>query len=136
MKNTTIAIIIGIILGAGIFILWRNSNLPPVENRETGANDIPSEESGLKTGEYFDLRGRKEVLVSMQNSTFNPRIIIVDKGTNIFWKNEDSILHSVSFNNKILNENESFSLVFDVPGFYPYHCDNHPETMKGLIIVK
>ncbi|KKU85277.1 MAG: Copper binding protein [Parcubacteria group bacterium GW2011_GWA2_47_8b] len=136
MRNTVIAAIVGIVIGTGIFVLWRNSNLPPAENLGASVSDIPKDESELKVGEYFDLRGREEVLVSMQNSTFNPRIIIVDKGTKLFWKNEDNAPHSVSFNNKTLSQNESFSMMFDTPGFYPYNCGIHPDTMQGLIIVK
>lgn len=115
----------------GIFFLWRNSYLPPAEQPEASVREIPTDESGLKMGTYFDLRGNKEVLISMQNSTFNPQIIIVDKSVRIFWKNEDRISHSVEFDNLPGPPPKTF----DVPGFYPYHCDIHPD-MKGLIIVK
>jgi plastocyanin len=32
--------------------------------------------------------------------------------------------------------NEAYSLTFDTPGTYPYHCLIHPTTMKGEIVVE
>lgn len=96
---------------------------------------------------HFDLRDRKEVLVSMQNRTFNPEFIRVRPGTKVFWKNEDSVDHYVNTdphpahtyfpkqNSKVLKPGEIFSLVFDKPGFYPYHCSAHAEIMTGWIMV-
>ncbi len=114
----------------------------------TGYFEFAIDATALKVGEYFDLRGKKEVLVSMQDVTFNPRVILVDKGTKIFWKNEDSVTHYINTdshpahtyfqaqNSKALKQGEVFSLVFDKPGAYPYHCSAHAETMRGLIVVK
>jgi plastocyanin/methionine-rich copper-binding protein CopC len=102
----------------------------------------------LKAGEYFDLRGKKEVLITMDHITFNPRVIIIDKGTKVFWKNTDPVEHYVNTdghpahtyfpaqNSQALKQGEVFSLVFDKAGAYPYHCSAHAENMKGLIIVK
>ena len=80
MRNVVIAAVIGAVLGAGIFLIWRAQQLPRPEKGEERIAAFPASEADLKMGEYFDLRGRKEVLISMQDGTFNPRIIIVDKG--------------------------------------------------------
>ena len=139
MRNTIIAIVVGAVLGVGIFLLWRSAQLPPAEKFEE--RSVVQGEADLKEGEYFDLRGKKEVLISMQRNTFNPQVIVIDKGTKVFWKNEDTAFHYVAIENpartsKALAKGESYSYVFDTAGSYPYHCGVHEAIMKGLIVVK
>ncbi len=98
--------------------------------------------------ESFDLRGKKEVLVSLQNVLIEPAMIFISPRTKVIWKNEDQIEHFVntdshpahthyrSQNSRGLKKGETFSLTFNQPGFYPYHCSAHPEMMRGWIVVK
>lgn len=39
-------------------------------------------------------------------------------------------------NSKLLKKGESFSLVFDQVGIYPYHCSAHEASMIGSLIVE
>lgn len=140
MRRVVISAIIGVILGVGVFFVWRGAHLPPVEKRAE-APAFPTSEADLKIGHYFDLRGRTEVLISMQDNTFNPQVIIVDRGVKIYWKNEDAAVHFVDIPSypkasKAMDKNDIFTLVFDKPGNYLYMDSAHPDTMKGLIIVK
>lgn len=134
MKNAVIAALIGTIIGAGIFLLWRSAQLPPAEKFEE--RPMATSEAELKVGDYFDLRGKKEALVTIDHGEFNPKIIIVDQGVKIFWKNTDSAEHALSVAGhwQVLKRNEVFTLVLDAPGTYQYQGDS--DTIRGLIIVK
>ncbi len=141
MKKILSALVIGAVLGAGIFLLWWLTRAALTTAPVERAAGLPTSEAELKEGEYFDLRGRKEVLVSIQDSTFNPRIIIADKGVNIFWKNEDAVPHFIGLDiwstpPRELPPAGAFSVVLNEPGFYSYNGDAGVEDMKGIIIVK
>ncbi len=95
-----------------------------------------------------DLRNQREVEIDLEQIAFQPQIIHVSKGTKITWHNHDSIGHYVNTdshpahtyypaqNSKLLNEDETYALTFDIPGVYPYHCSAHAERMPGMIIVE
>lgn len=101
-----------------------------------------------RIGDYEDLRGRAEVVVSMDTIQFLPIRIIVSPGTRIIWRNEENIEHFVNTdphpshtyylaqNSLGIAEGETFALTFEEPGEYPYHCSAHyPAGMIGRIIV-
>lgn len=97
---------------------------------------------------YFDLRGYKELLIDIKGFDFNPRRIIISPGTKIIWRNDDQVFHSVIFdpasaqqdpslkNSGLLKTGALFTYVFNLPGSYPYHSGDSPETLTGIIIVK
>jgi methionine-R-sulfoxide reductase len=99
-----------------------------------------------KASEYKDLSGHEEVTVTMKGIAFVPQYILISKGTRVTWTNEDSVTHYVNadshpshtyypeMNSKALNKGDSYSLILDTPGIYPYHCSAHT-SMKGSIIV-
>ncbi|WP_425340058.1 cupredoxin domain-containing protein [Nitrosopumilus ureiphilus] len=74
-----------------------------------------------------------------------PSSIIVEKGKQVTWVNQDSAFHSVTsgfydeptelFDSGHLDPFESFSLTFDESGKYDYFCTLHP-WMKGQVIVE
>jgi plastocyanin len=96
---------------------------------------------------YEDLRGRSEVAVAMQNIAFLPRDIYISRGTKVIWTNEDGVTHYVNtdshpahtyypeMNSRALNEGATYSITFDTPGIYLYHCSAHT-NMEGSIIVE
>lgn len=100
-----------------------------------------------KAEQLVDLRGRKNVTVETANVAFNPKDVRISQGTKVTWTNNDAVGHYVntdshpahtyypSQNSKLLKTGESFSMTFDQPGVYPYHCSAHAETMTGLILV-
>jgi plastocyanin len=100
-----------------------------------------------KAKEYEDLRGRSEVAIVMKDIAFMPERIRINRGTQVIWTNEDSVIHYVNtdshpahtyypkMNARALNEGDTFSLTFDMAGIYPYHCSAHT-NMKGSIIVE
>ena len=98
--------------------------------------------------EYEDLRARSEVSIRMSDISFNPRNILVSRGTRITWINDEEEIHYVNTdshpahtywpdqNSRALEKGDSFSLVLGEPGAYPYHCSAHEATMKGSIVVE
>ncbi len=74
-----------------------------------------------------------------------PSQIVIEKGKQVIWVNEDSAFHSITsgfydaptdlFDSGHLDPFESYSLTFDETGIYDYHCTLHP-WMKGQVIVE
>lgn len=98
--------------------------------------------------DFSDLRGQSNVVINMKNQKFEPQDIIINKGTIVTWTNQENIEHYVNTdphpghnyffeqNSAVLYLGDSFSLQFNNPGYYPYHCSVHPETMRAIIIVE
>jgi plastocyanin len=74
--------------------------------------------------------------------SFNPQILVVDRGVTVTWLNLDMGRHIVtsdpgdpdSFISPLLENNQRYQFTFTVPGSYGYHCADNP-AMKGTIIV-
>ena len=74
-----------------------------------------------------------------------PSLIVIEKGKQVTWVNEDSAFHSITsgfydtptdlFDSGHLDPFESYSLTFDETGTYDYFCTLHP-WMKGQVIVE
>ncbi|MFQ5497825.1 MAG: plastocyanin/azurin family copper-binding protein [Nitrosopumilus sp.] len=80
-----------------------------------------------------------------ENKCYIPSVIVVEKGQEVTWINEDSAFHSVTsgfydesttlFDSGHLDPYESYTLTFDEIGTYDYFCTLHP-WMKGQVIVE
>jgi len=74
-----------------------------------------------------------------------PSNIVIEKGKQVTWVNEDSAFHSVTsgfyetptelFDSGHLDPYESYTLTFDESGTFDYFCTLHP-WMKGSVSVK
>ncbi len=74
-----------------------------------------------------------------------PSIIVIEKGKQVTWVNEDSAFHTITsgyydtptdlFDSGHLDPFESYTLTFDETGTYDYFCTLHP-WMKGQVIVE
>ena len=77
--------------------------------------------------------------VKIDNFSFGPATITVDKGTTVTWTNRDDIPHTVvsdgTFKSKAIDTDEKFSYTFAKPGTYSYFCSIHPK-MTGKVVVK
>jgi len=97
---------------------------------------------------YIDETGKKEVTISLSSLKFDPQNIRISKGTKVTWVNNEEVEHYINTdshpahtyflaqNSKALKKGESFSLVFDQIGIYPYHCSVHPSSMTGNLLVE
>ena len=101
-----------------------------------------------KANEFIDMTGKSEVTINAEQISLKPMKVKISKGTQITWINQDSVQHFVNTdahpshtyfseqNSRALGEEDSFSIVFDKSGFYPYHCSAHASVMKGEILVE
>src|SRR3954447_11153161 len=78
--------------------------------------------------------------VTIDNFTFAPEEITVQRGEAVRWVNRDDIPHTVtaadgSFTSQALDTDDSFTRTFAEPGRYTYFCAIHPH-MQGTIVVR
>jgi plastocyanin/methionine-rich copper-binding protein CopC len=98
--------------------------------------------------EYRDLRGQDEVTVHLNELAFQEAKIMLSPGTRVTWVNDEGVGHFVNTethpehtyftpqNSRELKQGESFTVSFDTPGQYNYHCSAHvPQGMLGSILV-
>lgn len=97
---------------------------------------------------FIDMTGRPEVTISMEHISFEPAQVRVSRGTNVTWINQEDLEHFVNTethpahtyyppqNSRGLLKNDTFSVVFETPGIYPYHCSAHAAFMTGAILVE
>ncbi len=74
-----------------------------------------------------------------------PSLIVIEKGKQVTWVNEDSAFHSITsgfydtptdlFDSGHLDPFESYTITFDEIGTYDYFCTLHP-WMKGQVVVE
>jgi plastocyanin len=101
-----------------------------------------------KKSEYMDIRSKEEVVVDMKEIMFSPKDILISKGTRVVWTNSDSEIHYINTdphpahtyfleqNSRALAKGDKYSVTFNTPGIYPYHCSAHEASMKGSLIVE
>jgi plastocyanin len=77
--------------------------------------------------------------VMIVDFAFDPSAIFVSPGETVTWYNAGGAMHTVdsnteAFESPTLNPGSSYSVTFDSVGFFPYHCDFHP-NMTGIVVV-
>ncbi len=80
--------------------------------------------------------------VTIDNFSFSPAVLTVQRGTRVVWTNRDDMPHTVvsdaqppAFRSPGLDTDESFEVLFDRPGNWGYFCALHPR-MQGTIVVR
>jgi plastocyanin len=78
--------------------------------------------------------------VTIQNFSFSPDTITVNKGMTVVWTNNDSAGHTITADggngpaSGVINPGETYAFTFDAAGTFGYHCSIHP-SMKGTVVV-
>jgi plastocyanin len=78
--------------------------------------------------------------VKIDNFTFGPGKLTINKGMAVTWTNQDDIPHSIvltaiGVRSKALDTDKSFTYEFDKAGTFSYVCGLHPQ-MHGQVVVK
>ncbi|MDE2613117.1 MAG: cupredoxin family copper-binding protein [Burkholderiales bacterium] len=79
--------------------------------------------------------------VDIRNFAFVPAQISVNAGARVVWTNRDDEAHLVVSTDgafkpsPALDTDDTFAMVFDKPGTYPYFCAIHP-MMRGTVVVR
>lgn len=125
MKKILIIVAVLIILGgiAG-FVLLQNNNKQTSPVTSSQITPIPQEANA----------------VSIENFSFNPSEIIIKKGTELTWTNNDSAPHTITsdagvFQSENLSQGQTYKFTFNEAGTFSYHCSIHP-SMTGKVVVE
>ena len=135
LKKITILGIIGAIILVGIGFSFSSTTTEENEEEQTmiitGDVVMPSKVSRP---------GCEEI-----DRCYIPSNIVIEKGKQVTWVNEDSAFHSVTsgfyetptelFDSGHLDPYESYTLTFDESGTFDYFCTLHP-WMKGQVVVE
>lgn len=76
--------------------------------------------------------------VLIQDYTFQPAEITIQKGETITWINQDDVRHTATgkdFDSGLLSKGQAFKQTFSESGIFDYFCTPHPD-MKGKVTVK
>ncbi len=81
----------------------------------------------------------------VNDNCYVPSLIVIEKGKQVTWVNEDSAFHSITsgfydtptdlFDSGHLDPFESYTLTFYETGTFDYFCTLHP-WMKGQVVVE
>jgi len=99
---------------------------------------IPPLPASTPAGQAAPNQQNQAAIVVIKNFAFAPAVMTVNKGTTVFWNNEDPMAHqikSATFNSQPLSTGDSFSFTFNTPGTFDYICAIHP-SMTGTVVVK
>ena len=77
---------------------------------------------------------------SLGNSAYSPDELNVAAGTTVTWTNSDSVSHTstsdvTGWNSEVVAPGGQFSVAFQTPGRFSYHCTIHP-GMVGTVVVR
>jgi len=80
------------------------------------------------------------VTIAIDNFSFTPKEVTIEKETTVTWVNHDDVPHTVvstsqRFRSKALDADDKYSFTFVDAGTYEYFCSVHP-VMMGKITVK
>lgn len=81
--------------------------------------------------------------IFIDDFSFKTKLLKVKKGTTVTWVNSEDAHHDITpdkdygsafVGSSLLSQGESYSVTFQEPGTYSYHCSPHP-YMKATIEV-
>jgi plastocyanin len=81
-----------------------------------------------------------EMAVQIVDFAFEPATLEVPAGTTVVWTNAGSAPHTVTsdtdaFDSGRLDPGGTFSMTFDTPGTYHYHCEFHANMQATIVVV-
>jgi plastocyanin len=79
--------------------------------------------------------------VTIVDFAFQPASLEVPIGTTVTWTNSGAAPHTVTaddgaFDSGTLQPGGTFSVTFDTPGTFAYHCEIHPSMMATIIVTE
>lgn len=129
---------------------WELEIAPPswfeLASGESAVRELTVESASIEVEVTLTPTVTQEIveIEALGDLSFSPGSPTVAPGTRVRWVNEQSIFHTVtpsghsSWTAGSLNSaGETFEVVFNNPGEFPYHCEPHQaQGMNGLITVE
>jgi plastocyanin len=94
---------------------------------------------------YLDIQAppvRATAAMKQQNRQFLPRVLVVQKGTQVDFPNMDTVFHNVfsvtpasSFDLGSYRQGESKSVTLSKPGVVTVYCNMHPQMVGHVLVV-
>jgi plastocyanin len=86
-----------------------------------------------------DARAQDATSVSIHDFSFDPGTITIAAGTTVTWTNNDTATHTVtaddgSFDSGNIATGQTFSMTFNTPGTFTYHCAIHPNMTASIVV--
>jgi amicyanin len=143
-----VGVIIAVIIAIGGFVLMNKNDNKTVSDTTTppsNATNAPETEAptdGRPANDDSVPEASQSSTVAIENSAFTPSKITIKKGTTVTWTNNDDMQHDVTPDDPtdefkksaLLSKGGTYSVTFNTPGTYTYHCTPHP-FMKGTVEV-
>ena len=122
----TLLIIIGVILVILLIYFFGYSNKYNSSTNTTTPTTSETQTSSTNT-------------ISIANMAFSPATLTVSAGDSITWTNNDSVTHTVTFDNGLdsgnIDPSQTWTHTFSDAGALSYYCSIHP-SMTAQIIVR
>jgi plastocyanin len=87
-------------------------------------------------------QGSSTTTVTLQGDQFHPAEVVVHAGDTVQWVHQDAlnVAHTVTafdgtWGSDALENGDTFTHTFPLPGIAPYHCVFHP-AMVGIVVVE
>ncbi len=104
---------------------WGGDHMGMMRSGSSGADQTPV------------VSDEEQVTVEMRDFEFFPAKLTVNVGAEITWLNRDGVVHNAvadAFDSGTLKGGDSWSVVLDQPGTYPYVCTFHPGMEATLTV--
>ncbi len=98
------------------------------------------EEQGKDTARENRTESSVPNQIEIDNFSFKPESLPVDRGTAVTWVNRDDVPHTIVetgglFKSPALDTDDRFTFTFNKRGSYKYYCSIHPR-MTGTVVVR
>ena len=149
MRKILAVVVVLFIIGIVIFSISKNgndkdqpSNSTADTNQKTEITNTTTPTQGQSAVDQSAPEASQSNTILITNSSYSPASLTVRTGTTVTWTNNDDLEHDVAPDepsdefrrSALLRKGGTYSVTFDTPGTYTYHCTPHP-FMKGTIVV-
>jgi plastocyanin len=143
-----VRVLVVLACGAGVLAGCGGSSTSTPTTTTSAGGGAPTDTLALD--DVVDERGKAEVEIEVKDNTFGPKVVRVDPGTKVVWRNAGANSHNVISNepgefprlplDDTINMEPGTTVdnTFAVAGAYRYYCNLHgaPTTgQRGAIIV-
>jgi plastocyanin len=106
--------------------------------------DDRREDTTVRESPNISMTPRQIVIVSIEDSLFNPPQITIEPGMTVRWTNntanEQSVISGtepqIVLNSGPIRPGDSFEFTFNSSDNYEYYGSSNPNTQRGIVVVR